>query len=469
MKLIAFGLGLLMAMPALAQGPKDFAVQWPVLGSCAEPAAPGATGPGPAITTPLTCDGAFAVSLDESVYRAVSRDDLADIAAFNADGAALPFGPMPELYRPPPGIWRTAAWFSLPANAAADGQLQLHVTRSAAGDLALDATLADRGATAPRDLLIDVGQKDRAIEAIAFDLTGSAPDFSVDVSVDASEDLQHWQTLVPAATIAQLRQGGQTLTRRQIEFAPQSATYLRVRVLGQGDGLPVESVRILLHAQGPASETISRSTIVAEPSGRDGRAYLFRLPARVPVERLRIALADDNAIASFAISSRATGARDWRPIGQLNAFRLRGGGVSLDNEAMDVAITRDQEWRIEPSIELEREPRLEFSYRPERWLLLTHGRAPYAIVAGSKLGRRGEFPLSALMDKVRRNYGADWQPAIAHLGKMQAAGGEAALKAYDPAQRRTWILWGVLVGGALLIIAMVLRLMRPGAKDRDEP
>ena len=80
--------------------PKDFARQWPVQAPCA----PG-TG---------TCEGAYAVTLDESVYRQVRRADLGDIAAFNAAGEVLPFGPMPVEYRAPNAQWREAAWFLLP-------------------------------------------------------------------------------------------------------------------------------------------------------------------------------------------------------------------------------------------------------------------------------------------------------------------------------------------------------------------
>jgi hypothetical protein len=40
------------------------------------------------------------------------------------------------------------------------------------------------------------------------------------------------------------------------------------------------------------------------------------------------------------------------------------------------------------------------------------------------------------------------------------AGGEAALSAYDPATKRTWLLWAVLVFGAGAIVVMVLRLLK---------
>ena len=184
------------------------------------------------------------MTLDESVYRQFVRADLADIAAFNADGEVLPLGPMPASYKPPPGAWREAAWFALPPVRAYDpADLHLHITRSSAGDLSLDATLSHRSQDSVQAILIDVRAKDREVEAIALELAFDAADFSVDVSIEASEDLQNWKTVVPAATVAQLRQGGQTLVRRHIEFSPQPATYLRLHVLGAGAGIPLRSVR----------------------------------------------------------------------------------------------------------------------------------------------------------------------------------------------------------------------------------
>lgn len=450
--------GVLLSLGAAASEPDDFARQWPVLGAC-PPA--GLATPSVPPDKPVACEGAFAVILDESVYRQILDADLGDLAAFNAEGDVLPFGPMPPLYRPPPSAWRDAAWFALPpARVESPADLHLHITRSAAGDLNLDATLSHGPPGSVQDILIDVRGKGQEVEAIALELVLDAPDFSAEVSIEASEDLQFWRTVVPAATVAQLRQGGQTLVRRHIEFSPQAASYLRIHVLGATGGIPVNAVRLLLHPVVAASEELKRSAIGADHVRREGRAYVYRLPARVPVERLNIALGDDNAIANFSVSARDEGERDWSYIGQMTAFRLRGGGVALDNEAMGIALTRRQEWRIEPSIELTETPVLELSYRPERWLLLTHGKPPYVVAAGSPVARRGNFPLDALVGQVRAKYGRDWQPAPAILGAMQTAGGEAALTAYDPEKRRTWVLWAVLVLAAGAVIAMVLRLLR---------
>jgi hypothetical protein len=443
---------------AFALAPKDFARQWPVQAEC-----PGAAS--------AACEGAFAVTLDESIYRQVLRPDLGDLAAFNGEGAALPFGPMPAQYAAAAGEWREAAWFPLPplaATAAADVQgddLHLHVTRTPEGELSLDASLKHGPPGAPQDILVDVREKERVVEGIVVEPQMDAPDFSLQVAVEASEDLQHWRTLVPAATLAHLRQGGQALLRSRIEFAPERTDYLRLRLLDGNSSIPLRSLRLFVRAPGPATAVQPRARIAADFVRQEGRAYVYRLPARVPVERVNIALADDNAIASFSISAREPGEKNWGYVGQLEAFRLRAAGVQLDNEPLEIGGTRRLEWRIESNGELARPPVLEFNYRPERWLLLTHGAPPFVVAAGSNTKRGGEFPLSVLLAQVRARYGSGWQPPAAALGAMQVAGGDAALTAYDPAAKKTWALWAVLLIAAVGIIAMVLRLLKASPEE----
>jgi hypothetical protein len=147
---LLFGLLVAGSASAIALQPKDFARQWPVQAQC--PAAGAA------------CEGAFAVTLDESVYRQVRRADLGDIAAFNAAGEALPFGPMPAEYRAPQAQWRDAAWFLLPPSVLQPSEdLHLHVTRGTSGELSLDATLRHGAEGAPQDILIDVRDEQRTV------------------------------------------------------------------------------------------------------------------------------------------------------------------------------------------------------------------------------------------------------------------------------------------------------------------
>jgi hypothetical protein len=431
---------IFVATTAYAAAPNDYAQQWPL----AE-----------------RTEGAWAIRLEEAVYRQVQSPNLSDLAAFNDAGENLPFGPMPFSFQTPPSVWRESAWFALPTTTPAEGgDLQLHISRNDSGQLALDASLSHPPQTAVGDVLIDVRGQGEVVDAIALGLTTSAADFSTEISIDASDDLSQWRTVVPSATVAQLRQSGQSLVRRHVEFAPIASTYLRLHALSAGNPIPLATVQLRFQSARASSPPAQRRTLTAEFIGRDGPAYLYRMPARIPVERVNILLGEDNVIADFSISAREPSDRYWSYLGQMGAFRLRGAGLALDNEAMDVPQTRARMWRIEPRVTLTKPPVLEFMYQPEDWLLLTHGRAVYRIVAGSGVAQREEFPLDALIGQVRAHYGRDWQPPVARLGPMSAAGGESALTRPDPARTRRWLLWGVLLLGAGAIVAMVLMLLR---------
>jgi len=180
--------------------------------------------PQASVTDAKACEGAFAVTLDESVYRQVRRADLGDIAAFNAAGEALPFGPMPAEYRAPAAQWREGAWFLLPPSVLQPSEdLQLHVTRGSDGELSLDATLLHGAPGAPQDVLLDVREEKRTVEALVVEPAMDAPDFSVQVAVEASEDLEAWSVIEDSATLPHLAPNGQALVRSRNEFAPVTA------------------------------------------------------------------------------------------------------------------------------------------------------------------------------------------------------------------------------------------------------
>jgi hypothetical protein len=437
---------LLLSASVAASTPADFANQW---------------------TLATDKVDAYSVTLDNDIYRQITHADLSDLAAFNADGEELAFAPLPSAYQAPSSEWREAAWFALPEQQTASpdaGDLQLHVTRAADGSLALDTTLSAAAQAAAKsgvdDLLVDVRAKDRAIDGIAFNFVGDAPDFSAQISIEASDDLQHWHALVTDAPLAQLRQNGQTLLRRTVEFNAEPATYLRLHASAR---LPLRSVQLRLREPGAVP---ARVAVNAEFVARDGRAFVYRMPALVPVERLTIALADDNAVARFSVAARERGQTQWTGVGVYTAFRLRGAGMALDAEPLDVGVMRTRDLRIEPDTELAKPPQLRLEYQPETWVLFTHGRAPYVIVAGSKRAHRGTFAMDALVGQLRARYGEQWRPPTIGHAEMRASAGDAALNGWDASQGRTWLLWGLLVLGAGAVIAMVIGLLRssPQAK-----
>ncbi len=437
---------LLLSASVAAATPADYANEW-------------------TLSTDKT--DAYAITLDEGIYRQVTRKDLSDLAAFNADGEELAFGPLPSAYSAPARKWHDAVWFALPVqpmNAPNVGDLQLHVTRSTDGTLSLDSTLSGTANSAAKagtqDVLIDVRAKDRLIEAISFDFIDNAPDFSASIEVEASDDLKNWHSVVTDAPLASFHQHDQYLLRRMVEFDAQSVAYLRVHA---STPLPVLAMHQL---QRDTGNEPARAAFDAAFVRRDGNAFIYRLPACIAVERVSIALADDNEVAHFKVSERERGESDWRQFGDYTAFRLRGAGIMLDAEPMDIDGVRFGEWRIDSDANIAKPPHLRFDYRPESWVVLTHGLAPYVIVAGSHRAQRSTFPIEALIGQLRAHYGQQWRPPTIGHGAMRASAGEAALHGWNATESRTWMLWGVLVLGAGAVMFMVIGLLRSPQKPK---
>jgi len=214
----------------------------------------------------------------------------------------------------------------------------------------------------------------------------------------------------------------------------------------------------------------TREWLAGELVRQEGRAYFYRLPAPIPADRLDIRLDKTNGLANFSIASRQPDDQRWNYLGQLTSFRLRGAGLTLDNEPLSMAPVRTQEWRIESNVDLAAAPKLLFGYRPETWLLLTQGPPPYRVVAGSAWARREDYPLPALVSQARAKYGQRWNPDITTLGPGQEAGGAGALRAFNRDRIKSGLLWAVLLLGAAAIGWMVIRLLKaPPAPPQPPP
>lgn len=102
-------------------------------------------------------------------------------------------------------------------------------------------------------------------------------------------------------------------------------------------------------------------------------------------------------------------------------------------------------------------------------MFLAQGQPPYALVAGSARAQRTDAPLGAMLQALRRERGARWQPAQARLAaQAQPLAGDAALQpAAAPRDWKRWLLWGLLVGGALLVGGFAVSLLRSASANRN--
>jgi hypothetical protein len=443
---------------------------------------------------PLKAEGnqaAWQFELTPEVYAAMRNPRLHDLEVFNAQGRSVPVAPMTNSAQVSPqaqSVWVPA--FALPRETAASDDVSLRIERDSAGQLrmleaqvqggAASATTTTSDPAAAKtvsgaqagaiDYVIDASSIRRdtptaTIDRIDLQWGDSERDSRTRFAVDASDDLERWQPLVDAATVLSLRQRGAVLQRRTIMLPATAQPYLRLRQL-EGDPLPSLQVQARRHDPsasayaGFVTRTLAAEYVDSGDAGQGGRWYRYRLPAAVPVTQIGVKLAADNSTAEFDLEALI--GEQWSPMGRFTAFRLRQGEITIDNDDhMLGAAMSVREWRLRSLVPLDPPARVEVTYLPDRFVFLAQGKGPYTLAAGSRNAKRTPLPVEQALAPMRKHFGASWQPPMASLGARAAAGGDAAYAAPKaPPNWRGWLLWGLLIGGALLVAGFAMSLIR---------
>lgn len=435
---------------------------------------------------------AWQFELTPEIYAALRDPQLRDFEVFNADGRAVPVAPLRDINQTMSRMqwvqWSVVPSFELPHDPTQPaGDVSVRLERDSSGQVRVieanvqggsanaDGTRDPATDAAPPtpsaiDYVIDVSGLRRESPTVTFDrLELQWPmgdrDLRARFAVDASDDLEHWQTLVESAAVMSLNQQGATLTRRTIDFPATASPYLRLRQI-DGDALP--SLQAKVRRNDPSDPTYSdfvtrtadAEFVGEEAAERGGRWYRYRLPALLPAVQVGIALASENSTADMEVEALI--GEDWLPTGNQSVFRLRQGDLKIENEDMALGTaTVAREWRLRTVAALDAPPRLRITYLPDRFVFLAQGKGPYTLAAGSRGAKRTPLPVEQALAPMRKHFGANWQPPVAALGARSVAGGEAA---YDepstPPNWRGWLLWVLLIGGALLVAGFAMSLIR---------
>lgn len=436
---------LAAALPALAQAPADYQRAWPVLGARGEPA--------------------LFVDLDAEVLGGVTRPDLRDLAAYNADGQPVPFAPMPrrEATR---AVAEPLRWLRVPPEANDDGTAsagdELRLVRDEDGRVR-EITVAPGSAPAegqPADLVVDLGEDAGPVSSITITPADAARGrVQLRLAVSASGDLSYWRPVGQGLALVSLQDNGLRIERLDIRFEPAYERFLRLSLESGGDWPALAGIsRERLEDAGeppPRRELL----LAGEAVPGDPGVFTYRTPAFVAIDRADVHLPQDNTVAAVTLEHRDGAEAPWRQAAAFTAFRLGDGGTAT-HAAVDLAPTRDREWRLRTEPALPVAPMLWLQYSPDRFVLLAQGPGPYRVVAGSARATRPDYPVEAALAAARGDREDSWQPAVALLGPGEELGGAAALEPARNADWMRWLLWAVLALGAGLVLVVSLRVLR---------
>jgi hypothetical protein len=444
---------LLLSASAAAASADDYAYAWP-------------------LQTPGD-SSAWQVDLTPEVYAAVRSADLRDVEVVNAAGESVPMALRAVQFSAAATNDVELPAFGLPPLAGMspnDDNLHLRIERDVNGrlrQLDVDNDRRNAAQTAGHIILDARALKDGAIDSLWLSWDEQSNAVTAQFSVSGSDDLQQWRVLNANASVLAMQQNGNTLSRRQIALNGAHAKFLQLRRLDTGAPLPNLHVRAHVLARStliqPARVWVDAQPLPAQAGENPApgtSSFRYRLPAPLAVAALKLELATDNSLAHVRVSSGAPHVLH----ADFTAFRLRQDGAVLANDEIEIAPTpRTQDWVVESTTPLDHAPTLRVAFRPDRFVFLTQGNGPYRLVAGSVHAHRGDYPVDAALAQLRAKFGNGWQPPLATLGERATLLG---VTAYTPAPApthrdwKTWLLWTVLVGGATLIGALAVSLLR---------
>ncbi len=443
--------GLCVALSANAQEkPGDFATQ-----------------------VPLTLSGEgpwYRLELPMAVQLKARQTDLSDVRVFNAAGEAQAYALAREQARTTENrTLNDVKWFplynSVDASEATPG---IRVQSNANGTLVevQPSSQLEAGEEVLRGWLLDASAIKAPLQQLILDWTSERDGFQR-FSIEASDDLQHWQWW-GEGQVARLSFADERVEQHEVGLPGLSARYLRLLW-----NTP-QSAPVLISAQLESASTNSLplplvwSQSLAGSSAKAGE-YTWQLPMGLSVERLRIELNQANSLAPVTLYGRRETSLPWQPLSSGLLYRLTQNGQEVVQDELQLPGQTVQQLKLivdERGGGLGAEaPALHFAVRATQLVFLARGTGPYTLALGNPTVKAANLSLLTLIP----DYSAK---RMAALGQAKVDGDSVVIQPTTAtpsvASGADWKkigLWAVLLLGVVFLAAMAFSLLRkPPAK-----
>lgn len=427
---------------------------------------------------PLQISGQEALQqleLPRAVYEGVVHPDLADLRVFNGTGEVVAHALRPRVTttkEKPRPVAVTLFAIRTDASTGVEG-VELRLERR--GDRTV-VDLRTREGRPPRDAklvgyLADARALDKPIRAITLELPSGAEQVFTRVTIESSDDLRRWTELASGAPVVRLSSGAVRLEQLRIEVPARRAKYLRVSWPGRRGALELTGLAVELGDSAVAAPRQWKPVIGVPVKSTPGE-YEFDVGGLFPVDRLRLALPQQNTVASIELLARAKPADTWRHVTTATVYRLVRDGDELTSADVEVRAISDRYWlaRVDQrgggigGGPLE----LRAGWVPHRLVFASRGAGPFQLAYGSREAKSTAFPIATLVPGYKGEDELELSRAEAAsrivIGEASAAaepqrlGGDAVTR--DRIDWKRWTLWASLVLGVAVLGLMALRLGR---------
>ncbi|QXI28901.1 DUF3999 domain-containing protein [Pseudomonas vanderleydeniana] len=416
---------------------------------------------------PLTLGGEgpwYRLELPLALQAQARQADLNDVRVFNSAGEPQAYALLQEQAQSTQQRSQTdVKWFPLYSSAdAPQAAPSVRVQSTTSGTLVevTPSSHLEAGEEVLRGWLLDASAIKAPLQQLLLDWTSERDGFQR-FSIEASDDLQHWQAWGDGQ-VARLSFADERIEQREVSLPGQSARYLRLLWQSPQSAPVLNAAQLVSSTSSLSASPLAWSQPLAGSTAKSGE-YTWTLPTGLNLEQVRIDLAQPNSLAPAQLYGRRSGNEAWQALGSGLLYRLTQGGQDVLQNTLELPGYTVAQLKL---VVDERggglgatAPALSYAVRPTQLVFLARGNAPFSLALGNPTVAAANLPLSTLIP----DYGPQRLASIgrATAGAAQVVAPSAPATTAAPATDWKKIgLWAVLLLGVAALGGMAFSLLR---------
>ena len=206
----------------------------------------------------------------------------------------------------------------------------------------------------------------------------------------------------------------------------------------------------------------------------DNGEYAYRLGGNLRVERVKFSLLQINTLTPAQLLARSNDKQPWHRVSNTVLYRLAANG----SESLSPDIVLDGMPVSELLLKLDMRaggiggaaPPMKVALSPPQQLVfLARGNGPYTLAWGNRAAKPASLPLTTLVPGYQSQASLPGDEASLEkvlINPVESHVAQTTANTIDPALKRKWTLWGLLITGAALLLIMSWGLLRSNAEKK---
>ena len=429
----------------------------------------------------------YQTNIPLDIYKQTHSSNLQDLTITNATGEQVPYALMPyeELHPETTNRKETINLQFAPIKINAlqnSNNMQLALEKSAAATsiniTTYDTKPGDATSATSTVFLIDLGTKYPPINELLVDWQGGENTLH-NIQVLTSADLKNWvfagdATLVNSTSANAISQHAIKLNNNW--NSSNNARYLQIRPSDDNDTGSITITQV--QARYDILQTVEATALWQAPRfiarESDDKAGLINIDfesfGHYPASRLKVWLPQANTITYATIFVRNATNQPWKQLAyrELHRHKESEPFSSISNmPAIDARYWRLQFNQAQGGIGAET-PALHLGWLAPTVVWNARGQAPFTLAVGENPNIVNTIPISSMLPKYDAQTINKLPVAnliIANQAMQDASTTQAASTWVAPRDYKTWLLWGGLALGVLLLAGMAYSLLKSERKQ----